>query len=390
MKTVNQHFSITFKYPVHFTRDIFAPDNPLLAETIVNSSGASNTKVTFVVDQGVHEQQTTIINQITTYCAQYNQVNLALQPAVIQGGEAVKNNIQYLLNTLEIINTARLDRHACFIAIGGGALLDMVGFAAAISHRGIRHLRIPSTVLSQNDAGMGVKNGINYFGKKNFLGTFTPPAAVINDSLLLTTLNNRDWIAGIAEAIKVALVKSPEFFNWIANNAAALKSRDLVVMEKLIFQCARMHLQHIASSGDAFEQGSSRPLDFGHWSAHRLEQLSNYQVKHGEAVALGLAMDITYSKIKGFLSAKTWQNLIDCLRAVGFSIFHPLQLNSDKQGINPSLLAGLDEFREHMGGELTIILISNPGESFEVHHMDADALDQAVVTLYELHSNNAC
>lgn len=388
MKTVNQCFNIQFRYPVHFTRGLFASDNALLANTITNITHASNVKVVFVIDRGVHEHHPSIISQIESYCRYHDNICLALQPTIIQGGEDVKNDIQYLLDTLEIINAARLDRHACFIAIGGGALLDMAGFAAAISHRGIRHMRIPSTVLSQNDAGMGVKNGINYFGKKNFLGTFTPPSAVINDSLLLTTLKMRDWIAGIAEAIKVALVKSAEFFDWIAGNVASLKSRDLAVMEQLIFQCAQMHLEHIATSGDPFEQGSSRPLDFGHWSAHKLEQLSNYKIKHGEAVALGLAIDITYSKIMGLLSDASWNNILDCIKAVGFPLFHPLLLDTDKKGINPALLSGLDEFREHMGGELIIILISKPGKSFEVHHMDKETLSQTALTLSQLHSTS--
>src|SRR5204862_561409 len=133
-------------------------------------------------------------------------------------GERVKNKHDWVLRVHHAIERAGLCRHSFLAAVGGGAVLDMAGLAAATAHRGIRHIRIPTTVLSQNDSGIGVKNGVNAFGKKNFLGTFAPPFAVINDSGFLTTLDDRDWRSGIAEAIKVALIKDAPFFNFIKTN----------------------------------------------------------------------------------------------------------------------------------------------------------------------------
>ena len=117
-----------------------------------------------------------------------------------------------------------IDRHAYVLAVGGGALLDMVGYAAATAHRGVRLVRVPTTVLSQNDSGIGVKNSVNAFGKKNFLGTFAPPFAVFNDFTFLTTLSDRDWRAGISEAIKVALLKDATFFAFLEEHATASSS----------------------------------------------------------------------------------------------------------------------------------------------------------------------
>ncbi|MEE9355302.1 MAG: 3-dehydroquinate synthase [Methylococcaceae bacterium] len=385
MKKIIQQFTIEFQYPVIFTENVFSSDNSVLTNTILASNPSRKVKAAFIIDQAVGDCHPELLKQIEAYCLQSDTLELAIPPLLMRGGETVKNDAQYFFDTLMIINSAKMDRHAYLIAIGGGALLDMVGFAASVGHRGIRHIRIPSTVLAQNDSGVGVKNGINYFGKKNFLGTFNPPAAVINDSQLLTTLDQRDWIAGIAEAIKVALLKSPEFFSWIEKNAGLLQSRNLSVMKKLVFWCAQLHLEHIAASGDPFEQGSSRPLDFGHWSAHKLEQLSNYQIRHGEAVALGLALDLTYSFIKGYLAKQEWEIIINCLQRVGLATFHPLLLEANQHRINPELLAGLEEFREHLGGELSIMLISEIGASFEEHEMDCDVLNEAALQVSKLH-----
>ena len=177
--------------------------------------------------------------------------------------------------------------HSYLVAVGGGAVLDAAGVAAASAHRGMRLIRVPTTVLSQDDSAMGVKNGINAFGKKNYLGTFAPPFAVINDSSFLSTLSDRDWRGGATEAVKAALIRDPDLFELLEHHAPALRDRDLAAMVQVIRRSAKLHLQHIATGGDPFEHGSSRPLDFGHWAAHQLEQATNNRLGHGEAVAAG-------------------------------------------------------------------------------------------------------
>jgi 3-dehydroquinate synthase len=183
----------------------------------------------------------------------------------------------------------QIDRHSFVIVVGGGAVLDVAGYAAAVVHRGVRLVRIPTTVLAQNDAGVGVKNGINAFGAKNFLGVFAPPFAVIDDSRFLSTLDPRDQVAGMAEAVKVAAIRDPVFFEWLVDHSDALASFELVHVERMIRRCAELHLAHIAGGGDPFETGNARPLDFGHWSAHKLEILTAHELRHGEAVAIGMA-----------------------------------------------------------------------------------------------------
>jgi 3-dehydroquinate synthase len=255
----------------------------------------------------------------------------------------------------------------------------MVGFAAATAHRGLRLIRVPTTILSQNDSAVGVKNSINAFGKKNFLGTFTPPYAVLNDSSFLVTLSDRDWRSGIAEAIKVGLIKDAAFFEFLEQHAPALAARDMASMQQLIYRCADLHVQHIAQSGDPFEFGSSRPLDYGHWSAHKLEQLTKYKLRHGEAVAIGIALDTTYSYLAGFLPEDEWQRVIGLLAAIGFALYVPQLSEHLAQPNDPRcILHGLAEFREHLGGELTIMLLEAVGRSFEVHNVDFEIVKRSI------------
>ncbi|MBI3191219.1 MAG: 3-dehydroquinate synthase, partial [Pedosphaera parvula] len=270
------------------------------------------------------------------------------------------------------------------IAVGGGALLEMVGLAAATAHRGVRHVRIPTTTLSQDDSGVGVKNGINCFGKKNFVGTFAPPFAVINDFELLASLSARDKRAGYVEAVKVALIRDREFFESIERDAAKLRDFDPDAMQRLIYRCAELHMNHIATSGDPFEFGSARPLDFGHWAAHKLEQLTEYKLRHGEAVAIGIALDVIYSRNKGYIDAATAERILALLETLGFDLFanELLHVGSDRALI---ILSGLEEFREHLGGKLTITLLQGIGRGFEVHEMNFGMVIEAIHELENRH-----
>jgi 3-dehydroquinate synthase len=306
-------------------------------------------------------------------------LKLMAPPLELPGGERVKNEWRYVLEALRTIQEALICRHSYVVVIGGGAVLDVVGFAAAIAHRGVRLIRIPTTVLSQDDSAIGVKNGINAFEKKNYLGTFAPPFAVINDSRFLTTLSDRDWRSGISEAIKVALIRDASFFEFIEAHAAPLKQRDLPAMERLVRRSAELHYAHITSSGDPFELGSSRPLDFGHWAAHKLEQVSDYQLKHGEAVAIGIALDTTYARLCGFLPEADWRRVLNTLVGVGLPIYTPeLSQHLDKDSDSRNVLRGLTEFQEHLGGRLTVMLLNGIGRAFDVHEIRRDVMIKSI------------
>jgi len=327
--------------------------------------------------------------QIEAYFATPDShLRLACPPMIIEGGERTKNSYFHVSEIHSHVDRYHIDRHSYLLGVGGGALLDMVGLAASTAHRGVRHVRLPTTTLSQADSGVGVKNGINAFGKKNFIGTFTPPFAVINDFELLASLSDRDKRAGYVEAVKVALIRDAEFFAAIEADAAKLGEFEPETMQRLIYRCAELHLNHIATSGDPFEFGSARPLDFGHWAAHKLEQLSEYKIRHGEAVAVGIALDAIYSRELGFLDAVSAERVLVLLEKLGFELFanELLHVDSDQSLM---ILNGLEEFREHLGGELAITLLKGIGRGFEVHEMRLPKVLDAIHELQERHARRA-
>ncbi|HEV7350467.1 3-dehydroquinate synthase [Telluribacter sp.] len=384
MQTLKQQFQVEYTYSIFFTKGLFSPRNTALSDFLrAYGEAGFKRKALVVLDDGLMEPYPNLIDDITNYFADLTDtIQLVPSLMILPGGEACKNDPSLFERLVQAVDTSGIDRHSFIIAVGGGALLDLVGYAAAVSHRGVKHIRIPTTVLSQNDSGVGVKNGINYQGKKNFLGSFAPPVAVFNDSNFLKSLADRDWRAGMSEAIKVALIKDQAFFEWMENNALALAQRDEAAMEYLIHRCAEMHVEHIRS-GDPFEFGSSRPLDFGHWAAHKLEYLTNFSIRHGEAVAIGIALDSVYSVKVGLLSEEALQRILNLIHQLGFELYHPALSENDKE----LLRAGLHEFQEHLGGRLTIMLLKAIGQGVEVHQMDAELIADSVDYLETFNSS---
>jgi 3-dehydroquinate synthase len=377
MEFIQQTFSVNYSYKVFFTRYLFNPSNAEFRNYLISQITPGLTKkLLFIVDDGVTKAHPALAAEITTYLQQTEGFKIAGEVILVPGGEACKNDQELFYRLVDKIDSERIDRHSFVVAIGGGAVLDLVGMVAAVSHRGVRHIRIPTTVLSQNDSGVGVKNGVNYRGKKNFLGTFAPPAAVFNDAQFLTTLPEKDWRSGISEAVKVALIKDAAFFEWLEQHAEALVNNDLPVMQELVYRCAALHMAHIGGSGDPFESGSSRPLDFGHWSAHKLEQLTDFALRHGEAVAIGIAVDSVYSSLLGWIDSAAATRIVKLLVKLQLPVYHALL--ETKDGIPSPVIKGLQEFREHLGGRLTICLLKAIGQGAEVHVIDEMLLNEAV------------
>ena len=373
-----QRFSVPFEYPVYFADSIFSVDNPTVANCLAQPGGADNHRAIVFIDEGVTGAMPALSAEVSRYFEVYEkQIRLACAPITVSGGEQIKNDPTGVKNMLKVVADHRIDRHSYVIAIGGGALLDAVGLVAATSHRGIRHVRIPTTVLAQNDSGVGVKNGINLFGQKNYAGTFAPPYAVFNDYRFIRTLSDRDKLAGMAEAVKVALIRDNSFYQWLTHNAAPLALFDERAMQYMIRRCAELHMHQIAMGGDPFETGSARPLDYGHWAAHKLESLTKYELRHGEAVAIGLALDTRYSVCCGLLNPGADEQVCDLLENLGFSLWHD-SLNTTNENGELSVLQGLNDFREHLGGQLTITLLEDIGVGVEVNSIDHQLVRQAI------------
>jgi 3-dehydroquinate synthase len=379
MPAIVRGFSVQFEHRVHFTRGVFNPSNSLLQTILAEPPRIP--KVLVVLDESLAAAQPELPRLIEHYFdGLRGKLNLVCPPFVLEGGERAKSSYFHVSEIHSQIERYHIDRHSYVLAVGGGALLDVAGLAAATAHRGVRHVRIPTTVLGQNDSGVGVKNGINAFGKKNFIGTFATPFAVVNDSDFLATLSDRDKRAGYAEAVKVALIRDGSFFESLVRDAPLLARFEPEAMRRMIYRSAELHVQHIATGGDPFESGSARPLDFGHWAAHKLEQLSNFEIRHGEAVAIGMAIDVLYSRNISMLDAAAAEQILRLLEALGFDLFSNelLRLDDDQQ---PLALRGLEEFREHLGGELTLTMLEGIGRGVEIHDVSTARMLDAISEL---------
>ncbi len=386
MDAIRQYIRVTFSFPVCFTTGVFEADNRLLRDLIAEADDPAPADIVCVVDHGVAATHAGLTGQIEAYChAHADAVRLAAPVLIVPGGETIKNDPLALASIHDLIHSAALCRHSYVVAVGGGAVLDVAGYAAATAHRGIRIIRVPTTVLSQDDSAVGVKNGVNGYGVKNYFGTFAPPTAVINDIAFLSTLEDRDWLGGLSEAVKVAIVKDAAFFDDIEQAAPRLVARDAEAMQAIVRRSALLHAAHISNGGDPFELGTSRPLDFGHWAAHRLEHLTRHALRHGEAVAVGLALDCTYSCLTGTLSEAEWRRIVELLLALRLPLCVPeLGAHLDTPDHPHSVLRGLAEFREHLGGRLTVLLLGGIGRAFDAHDISTEDMIRSIEILQQV------
>lgn len=367
---LEKQIRLEYSHRILFSREVFAPRNNTIRDLLTLDQPHKLPRVLVFVDEAVANANRDLIDDIVGYSEAHAETfTLTDTPIVIPGGEPCKNDFRLVECCWDAINEAALDRHSYVFVIGGGAVLDLVCFAASTAHRGIRHVRFPTTTLSQGDGGVGVKNGVNYFGKKNWIGSFAVPFAVVNDFAFLESLPARERRNGIIEAIKVSLIRDRAFFEQIEAMAADLAALKQSALEEVVQRSAELHVEHIATGGDPFELGSARPLDFGHWVAHKLEQISKFSISHGEAVAIGMAVDLVYSRLAGILDAASCERVLKLIESIGFETFSPHLLNTGKSG-NAIILEGLEEFREHLGGELTVTLVPEIGTKIEVHEMN--------------------
>ena len=367
---------LAFAHRVRFTSAALDPANSALRDVFAADAAITSRRAIVLVDRGFADANRTIEQQLRAYFAAHASAMPALTHfEVVTGGEDAKQDMRVVDRVIELVEHHKICRKSFVIALGGGAMLDAVGFGAATAHRGVRLVRLPTTTLAQDDAAMGVKNGVNRFGKKNFVGAFAVPYAVLCDDALLTTLPDAAFRAGFSEAVKIALLKDPAYFAMLERDAELIAARDMNAARPAIRRSAELHLRHIVDGGDPFEANEARPLDFGHWAAHRLEAMSAHAVSHGDAVALGLLLDCRYSNLKGWLSDADFARIRAVIAALGLPMRHPLFAN------HAALLAGADEFREHLGGKLTVTMLRGVGHGFEVHELDHDLVRRAAAEM---------
>jgi 3-dehydroquinate synthase len=368
--SLNVNFSVPQTMRLRFTSDCFGADWDQVVSLFATDTEKS--RVQFWIDEGVVAANPDIRHELERrLISSADRLELTSPLHFVPGGEQVKNDDQTIDQIFRQIDEDGLDRRSYICVIGGGALLDGVGYAAGIAHRGIRLVRFPTTTLAQADSGVGVKNAINAYGKKNWKGTFAVPWAVVNDQSLIRNLPQRDFVAGFSEAVKVSLLKSPGAFRFLCEHAKDIAERQWDAVMTAIRSSVLMHLHHITHGGDPFEVQEARPLDFGHWSAHKLEHLTEFRLRHGEAVSIGVAIDVVYSHLVHGLDRVDMLATLKALEDLGLPIF-------DAAVESGAIFDGLEEFRQHLGGRLTLTMLRGVGNSINVHEIDRMAMLEAI------------
>lgn len=364
-------FSVPHRHRVLFTNDCLGASNRTLESLMAEPTAAPRRAIVFI-DGGVLDAWPDLPARIQQYFRAHPNMPDLRAVERTAAGEACKQTTKLADRVVELVNEHGIDRQSFVVSFGGGAVQDAVGYGASIAHRGCRTVRIATTTLAQDDAAMAVKCGINTGGKKNFTGTFAVPWGVVCDEMFLRTLPKWSWCGGFSEAVKIALLRDASLFARIERDAERIAARDMAAAEPVLVRSAELHYKHIVLGGDPFETSSARPLDYGHWVAHRLESLTKGGLPHGQAVAVGVALDTFYSACAGMIPMDDAVRVAHTLRALELPTTHELLGKID------SLVEGLEEFREHLGGRLTITLLRAIGEAVDVHELRPDLLARAV------------
>jgi 3-dehydroquinate synthase len=243
------------------------------------------------------------------------------------------------------------DRSTFIVAIGGGIVCDVAGFAASIYMRGLRYGFVSTTLLSQVDASVGGKNGVNFRGYKNMIGVFNQPEFVVADIDMLKTLNDREYKSGFAEIVKAAAIKSESLFNFIEENYSAALAKDPSVMEKLIYESVLIKARVVEE--DEKESGERKKLNFGHTFAHAIEHLTG--MLHGEAVSIGMMLSASLAVEIGLLGKTEFSRLERLLRNLDL----PVKTDTDYA----ALVSAMKKDKKRQGDNINMIFINHIGNA---------------------------
>ncbi len=240
---------------------------------------------------------------------------LRVSTALIPDGEEYKN-LEQVTNMLDEAVKSGLERSSLIVALGGGVVGDLAGFAASIYQRGIPYIQVPTTLLSQVDSSVGGKTAVNHPQGKNMIGTFHQPALVIIDTMTLTTLAEREYLAGLGEVVKYGVIYDQEFFELLEEKAVMLQDRDQETVQEVVGRCIKIKSEIVAQ--DEKESGLRMILNLGHTFGHSIEKLGNYtSVKHGEAVAMGTLLASLLARERGLLDDRSLKRIVSLFQALG-------------------------------------------------------------------------
>ena len=311
---------------------------------------------------------------LTTYVAALEALGKKVATCILPDGEKYKN-IEYLNLIFDALLEAGFNRDATVLALGGGVIGDMAGFASACFQRGVYFIQVPTTLLSQVDSSVGGKTGINHPLGKNMIGAFQQPQVVLADMAQLVTLPTRELSAGLAEVIKYALLGDVDFLDWLEGHIDDLVRRDPERLAEAVYRsCA--HKARIVAS-DEKEQGERALLNLGHTFGHAIESYMGYGVwLHGEAVAVGMVMAADLSQRLGWISTDDLERTKKIIQRAHLPVKCPA--------------IPLDEFlgfmahdKKVLNGQLRLVLMSSLGKAIITKDFDVELMKQAILANQE-------
>lgn len=309
----------------------------------------------------IPSSQLLIVTNETVAPLYLNRVLQTLQGAKVESiilpdGEQYKT-LETVNRIYDVLLSKRFDRYCTLVALGGGVIGDMTGFAAATYQRGVNFVQIPTTLLAQVDSSIGGKTGVNHPLGKNMIGAFHQPLSVIADTDTLKTLNDKELSAGIAEVIKYGIIRDPEFFQWLTTNINDLLKRNPASLAHAIEQSCRNKAEVVAA--DELEAGERALLNLGHTFGHAIEAGTGYgKWLHGEAVATGMVMAAQLSHLQGWISQDTVDSIVNLVRASNLPVKGPDEM-SPQQYLD---IMAVD--KKVKDGKINLVLLKKLGNAF--------------------------
>lgn len=328
-----------FSYDVIFEENIFNKKNPLIRQV------TKDRKLIIVISETVEKLY---FKKILEY---FRSNHLDFSVLKIKTGEENKT-LQNVEVIIDFCNQNNADRKTILIGIGGGILLDIVGFAASMVRRKIDYIRIPTTLVGQIDAGVGIKTGVNFEKKKNYIGSFYPPVACFNDISFLYTLSEIDIICGLAEIIKMGIIVDASLFSLIEEN------KDCLINNNYQTEAGENATVNLMATVDMieelkqnfFEENLERLVDFGHTFSPYIEEKSNYKIPHGMAVALDIALSTEISFLKKHIEQEDHERILKLLLDCKLDIYNQETFNAAE------LEKSLDRIELHRGGDINLVV----------------------------------
>ena len=297
-----------------------------------------------------------------------------VEACILPDGEEHKN-LQTLNTIYDVLLTGKLDRNSTIVALGGGVIGDMAGFAAASYQRGIHLVQIPTTLLAQVDSSVGGKTAVNHPLGKNMIGAFYQPRAVIADTATLNTLADRELSAGIAEVIKYGLIRDLRFFDWLQDNMTKLLDREAEALAYAIEVSCRNKAEVVAA--DERESGQRALLNLGHTFGHAIEAGLGYgRWLHGEAVAAGMCMAAIMSQQLGWIGAEQVRQITDMIEQARLPVNAPNELSVER------FIELMSVDKKVLDGVLRLVLLRDIGHAVVTNDYTEEQLLQAIRSSY--------